>query len=277
MADYWGGAWTEIKVEVLSKYLRFYTLALKNKYWWNRIYIDAFAGTGQCEIRDGEGSKIIDGSAKRALDNSPPFQKLIFIEADGKRHKELKELCSHYPEKEIEIFESDANKKIQEICISTNWNNNRAVLFLDPYGMETDWSTIEAIAKTKAIDLWYLFPLSGFYRNLPRQKKAQDQSKIDSLNKLLGTNEWESFYTEQQNFTPDLFLQSEPDMVRENDWKDLSEFVKDRLERIFVAVTHPLILPIKGAPQFALFFAVSNKAAIGPGMRAANWILKHAE
>ncbi|WP_375494674.1 hypothetical protein [uncultured Nostoc sp.] len=40
-----------------------------------------------------------------------------------------------------------------------NWRSNRAVLFLDPFGMQIPWSTIEAIAHTEAIDLWYLFPL----------------------------------------------------------------------------------------------------------------------
>ncbi len=33
------------------------------------------------------------------------------------------------------------------------------MVFLDPYGMQVEWSTIEALAATKAIDLWYLFPL----------------------------------------------------------------------------------------------------------------------
>ncbi|MEW6074198.1 MAG: hypothetical protein AB1726_16580 [Planctomycetota bacterium] len=35
----------------------------------------------------------------------------------------------------------------------------RKVLFLDPYGMQVEWVTIEAVAQTKAIDLWVLFPL----------------------------------------------------------------------------------------------------------------------
>jgi len=80
MASNWGGPWTEIKVDVVTKYLRFYTLALKNQDWCDRIYIDAFAGSGHCEIRYGNGTKTIEGSAKRALENDPPFQKLIFIE-----------------------------------------------------------------------------------------------------------------------------------------------------------------------------------------------------
>ena len=31
--------------------------------------------------------------------------------------------------------------------------------FSNPYGMQVEWTTIEAIAATKAIDLWILFPL----------------------------------------------------------------------------------------------------------------------
>ena len=30
-------------------------------------------------------------------------------------------------------------------------------LFLDPYGMQVEWATIESIAHTQAIDLWLLF------------------------------------------------------------------------------------------------------------------------
>ena len=36
---------------------------------------------------------------------------------------------------------------------------NRAVVFLDPYGAQVDWSTIRDIGETKTIDLWVLFPL----------------------------------------------------------------------------------------------------------------------
>jgi three-Cys-motif partner protein len=40
-----------------------------------------------------------------------------------------------------------------------DWQKERAVVFLDPYGMQVEWSTIEALAPTKGIDLWNLLPL----------------------------------------------------------------------------------------------------------------------
>ena len=58
----------------------------------------------------------------------------------------------------MEILNEDANTAVQRICASTNWHNNRAVLFLDPYGMQVSWETLAAVAATKAIDLWMLYP-----------------------------------------------------------------------------------------------------------------------
>ena len=46
----------------------------------------------------------------------------------------------------------NANLEIQNLC-NKDWRSRRAVLFLDPYGMQVEWKTIEAIAATKAIDL----------------------------------------------------------------------------------------------------------------------------
>ena len=57
-------------------------------------------------------------------------------------------------------FRSDANEYLNEpLWQGLDRGPRRAVLFLDPYGMEVEWDTMVAIAKTQAIDLWILFPL----------------------------------------------------------------------------------------------------------------------
>jgi three-Cys-motif partner protein len=65
------------------------------------------------------------------------------------------------------------------------------VLFLDPYGMEVDWQTLKAIARTKAIDVWYLFSLSGLYRQATVKLSDVDDSKRTALNRILGSSTWE--------------------------------------------------------------------------------------
>lgn len=89
-----GGNWTEEKLDILKKYLNAYNTALKNQPF-KRIYIDAFAGTGYrqqrkkqygfdlfAEEKQEESAQFLKGSAKLALEASPPFHKYIFIESD---------------------------------------------------------------------------------------------------------------------------------------------------------------------------------------------------
>ena len=77
------------------------------------------------------------------------------------RVTELETLKSEFPKlcDDIMVINAEANSYIQDMCSNRRWTKNRAVLFLDPFGMEVTWETIAAIAKTKAIDLWILFPV----------------------------------------------------------------------------------------------------------------------
>ncbi len=56
----------------------------------------------------------------------------------------------------MDIILTDANEHLLWWCRATDWKRHRAVVFLDPYGVQVEWRTIEAIAQTKGIDLWLL-------------------------------------------------------------------------------------------------------------------------
>jgi three-Cys-motif partner protein len=47
-----GGNWTEEKLNIFTSYLDAYLIALQNQKF-KKIYIDAFAGTGEIETSDG--------------------------------------------------------------------------------------------------------------------------------------------------------------------------------------------------------------------------------
>ena len=72
---------------------------------------------------------------------------------------------------------SDANAALKTLCGRYQWRSERAVLFLDPFGMHVEWSTLEAIAKTGAVDVWYLFPYAGLYRQAAKNADALDADK----------------------------------------------------------------------------------------------------
>jgi hypothetical protein len=74
--------------------------------------------------------------------------------SDAKRCTELEGLKTEFPDlaANIRVEHGEANEELQKIC-AKDWSAHRAVLFLDPYGMQVEWQAIEAVAKTKAIDL----------------------------------------------------------------------------------------------------------------------------
>lgn len=276
LTHFYGGVWSDAKNEVLTNYLQLYSTALKNKSF-QRIYIDAFAGTGERhqETLD-EGTLAIPGSVKRALEVDPPFHRYYFVERHPARYQQLRRLCDKYPDRDIRPFCEDSNTVICRLCDEINWRHTRAVMFLDPYGLSVQWETLERIAQTEAIDLWYLFSLAGLYRQAPHRRSRQDGSKQRRLDQTLGTTEWRNaFYPDSGQ--DDLFGH-EADPSRLQDWQPLLQFVRQRLGTLFSRVPEPLVLPKKGSPMSALFFACANPnpKAQGLSMRAANHILKQA-
>lgn len=265
-----GGIWTRIKLEALQNYLVAFNTAL-SKQNFTRIYIDAFAGTGRCDITvDGEKTSI-DGSARRALAIDPPFNTYTFIELRAKKLAALKALEAEYPGKSINVIRDDANAALKTLCEKYAWRNERAVLFLDPFGMHVEWTTLQAIAKTGAIDVWYLFPYSGLYRQAAKNADAMDSDKEESITRLLGTDEWrQMFYAPKRQAS--LFGGDDGD-EREADHRQMLDFVSRRLKELFPAVTDPKILyqsgdskNPSGAPLFALYFAASNPSPKAYGL-----------
>ncbi len=262
-----GGSWTEQKLDVLRNYLRAYTTALKAKPF-ELLYIDAFAGAGRSRPRrqesggpepdDGarDDQSYRDGSPRIAL-NTGAFHRYIFIEKIGRQASQLAGLRADFPQlaAAIEIIAGDANEVVPELCRRVSWRNWRGVIFIDPYGMQLSWSTLEAIAATRALDVWLLVPIMAINRLLVRSGRhpAGWERKLD---RTLGTADWRTvLYSE----SPQLTLNGSIELIKEPLSK-LLRFEKERLEGIFRGgVAEPgILVNSRDAPLYALFFAVSN-------------------
>jgi len=290
-----GGDWTTRKLDVLAGYLKSYTTALKNQpnpqRPFRKLFVDAFAGTGYREARrDSAGSSqdalfpdlvehepqsLLDGSARIALKTEPPFDRYVFIERSAERCVRLEALKSDFPNlaERIAIRHGDANAEIQELC-SADWGSQRAVIFLDPYGMQVEWATIEAIARTKAIDLWILFPFGiGVNRLLTRSGDIPEPWRR-RLTLLLGTEDWyNAFY--QVATTPTLFGDDEERLVKAK-METIGKYFNDRLKDIFagVAAEPGVLRNSTNSPLYLLCFAVGNERGKEVALRIANHWLK---
>lgn len=281
-----GGDWTTTKLEVLAKYLCAYTTALK-KQPFTKTYIDAFAGTGYRKTTEESSAgplfadwadqvphELLDGSARIALKSDPSFDRFIFIEKSRKRCKALRQLEFEFPEHDnnIAVLQGDANVEIQKLCRGP-WASQRAVLFLDPYGMQVEWPTIEAVAKTQAIDLWLLFPLGIGVNRLLTKSGEIDKPWIRRLNLLLGTEDWyDEFY--KIEYTPTLFG-GENERIEKASNETIGRYFNNRLKSIFAGVAEPGFLRNSvGCPLYLLCFAASNERGSKIALRIANHLLK---
>jgi three-Cys-motif partner protein len=284
-----GGAWTEQKLDVLEKYLVAYRTALKHQTF-KTAYIDAFAGTGYRSEREDEAcgtdllfadlaaaepQSMLEGSVARALRVSPPFDTYIFIEKDPERAAGLEALKHQHSGLQVDVRQGDANAVIRELC-ARNWTRHRAVLFLDPYGMQVERSTIEAVARTQAIDMWLLFPLGiGVTRLLPNSGKlpAGWRRRLDLL---LGTTTWsDELYRIEK--VPTLFG-DETEIVKKASNDVIGRYFVDRLKTAFPGVADlPLVLTNStGCPLYLFCFAAANPAGAKIALKIANHILKKA-
>jgi three-Cys-motif partner protein len=289
-AHRFGGDWTSTKLDVLEKYLSSYTKVLKNQPF--RIaYIDAFAGTGYRTLRYDEDAHstellfpdlatpgpqdLLDGSARLALKIEPRFDRYIFIERSPERCRQLENLRQEFPDlsASIRIEQGEANQEIRKLC-EKNWRSRRAVLFLDPYGMQVEWETIAAIAATEAIDLWVLFPLGiGVNRLLTRTGKIPPEWRA-RLDALLGTQDWyDEFYRVETS--PTLFGGEEERVVKAT-VETIGRYFNDRLRTVFAGVAdEPAVLRNStSCPLYLFCFAAGNAKGAPIALKIANHLLK---
>jgi three-Cys-motif partner protein len=289
-----GGNWTDDKLMRLEKYLRAYRQIFeKNQYAirYRTIYVDAFAGSGKrinpatspapplvefFDATDAADAQLFQqGSVEVALSLKSPFDAYLFIEHNPLYAQELEQfIAQQFPILHpcTTIVTGDANIKLQHWCNTTDWKRHRAVVFLDPYGMQVEWKTLEAIAATQAIDMWLLFPLGQAINRLLTRQTIPSGRWSERLTALFGTDEWQAvFYAT----SPQLSMFDEPQLVKTATFQSIQRFFVKRLESIFPKVAEPRpLLNSRNVPLYLLCFAASNARVAPTAVKIAQHILQ---
>lgn len=295
MMHRFGGKWTEEKLERLHKYLMAYRRIFTGNpraAYFSTYYVDAFAGSGSREIGkssdgsraplfgDGGDGDVLEykrGSARIALEIESPFDHYLFIDADPEHISELEMFKSEYRllADRIEIKNAEANDYMKHWCEEMNWGRNRAVMFLDPYGMQVEWDTIEAVASTKAVDMWLLFPLGQAVNRLLTKDEPPPDAWAARLTKMLGTDEWRNdFYRRIEN--RDLFDEADDKFLKTATYESIGSFFIERLRSVFAGVAdRPLALyNSKNIPIYLLCFAAGNPKGAPTAVKIADDLLQ---
>lgn len=284
-----GGPWTEKKLAVLRKYLSAYQQIFKKNpkaKYYETVYIDAFAGTGDRKPRTNDGNvRLLDemrdeeaalkkGSARVALELPMPFDRYVFIEKRKDFIRELKgmvheEFPALYPRCTIE--RGDCNLSLAHWCQEQHWSSTRAVAFLDPYRMTVEWPLIETLGRTRGVDLWVLVPVGVGVARLLTKGRMPGEVWAKRLDRFFGTPAWRTaFY--QQRIEPDFFEQQVERIEKVASIQAISTFFNERLATVFpyVAPQPGRLMNSRHSLLFLLHFASHNAT----GLRIANDILK---
>lgn len=250
-------------------------------------YVDGFAGSGRRYGDDGSAGqeafqdfmepdtkRFYIGSVERALRLEPPFDQYLFIEQKAAYADELEDLTRTFTGRtgQVTVRREDVNVAIPEWCHEMQ-SKDRALVFLDPYGMQVNWSTVEALAKTQKVDLWILVPLGQAVIRLLTEKRPP-QEWGQRLTAFFGEDAWQHhFYVKTQAGT---LFDDEPEYVRNTDYEKITGYMVQRFKTIFAGVLKsPIILRnSRGVPLYLLCFAASNPAKANLAVKIASDIAK---
>ena len=276
------GPWAADKLTKLGKYLTAY-MTIMHKRRWRTVYIDAFAGAGIAKVRADnvdsalltsadykqgeEYQRILDGSPKVALDLGHPFSTYVFVELNDARVEHLRKLESAYPGRDVRIRQSDCNKYLQEVVRKVDWRKWRAVVFLDPFGMQVPWSTIEMLAKTRAVEVLINFPVGMAIQRLLKVTGKFTEQERAKLSDYFGDTGWyDLLYRE----TPTLFGDTVIEKM-DHSGDRLVSWYQSRLRDAFGFSPRPhLVRNTRKSPLYYLVFAGPNRT----GAKIAEHVLQ---
>lgn len=265
------GEWAEDKLELLEKYLRAYARIMHRQVpkWLQGgfHYIDAFAGAGYA--RKKEEGYLIEGSPAIALKVEPAFWSYHFVEVSPERVELLKRLRGEFPGKSMKIYRKDANLVLREEIVTWLEESEkliRAFIFLDPYGLQVQWKTIESLGSLKGnaqVDIFVNFPLMGVHRAALPTKRRPSESQMVLLKKVIGDAKVkqviDEVYAEHLTLFPD--IRGIEKLKLGAEW--LAGIYRCRLTSIFEYVSDAVIMRnSKNAPLYVLTLASHRQVAV---------------
>jgi three-Cys-motif partner protein len=276
-----GDKHTDQKLGVVQRYLQAYATALKFQPF-DLVYIDACAGSGssvpksafkeEAEFQQTEfeglvspvadTDQLIVGSAIRALGVEPPFSSYLLNDTKKSNVDALRQSAQqHFPYliDRIEFSRLDANKMLRDVCAKYDWSATRAVVFLDPFGLQIDYETLQLLAKTEAVDVWYLVPVFAMYRQVSGAGEINPDGgpRVDAA---LGTTSWRDVAVVEQVEPGGLFDQPHLKPKRAVDIAWFESVAKERIGAAFGGRVLDEALPLgrNGIQEFSLMFAWAN-------------------
>lgn len=263
-----GSEHTSRKLGTIEKYLSAFTTALK-KQSFELLYVDACAGSGASAPKSSaaqgmllDADVLTIGSAVRAMSIDPAFDRYVLNDVKRSNVRSLENIVSkEFPhlKDRVSVTQLDANAALVDLCEKVAWRRSRAVVFLDPFGLQIKYDTLEALAETRAVDLWYLVPVHAMSRQVSGGGVVLDDGG-KSVDEALGTIAWRSVATVVVEPPKDLFGDAVTSVTKVANAGWFEQVAKERLAAAFGGRVLDATLPLGkgGLHEYSLMFAWAN-------------------
>ena len=297
-----GGGHSEQKLDAVEAYLEFYTKSLRNKFELH--YVDAFSGCGHYNPNpsspEQESLALVrrnewrEGSALRAMKLTHRFHQYIFMEKNERLLSKLRgtiEKQGLNPDGRVQTWPVDANEGLRNWVQSFQPNirtgnhlGRRAVCFLDPYGLQVEWETLECLCTKEGIDIWILIPSGHMIsRAMPNRETHKthgfEQNWEARLDCFFGSTTWrDKLY--QRGYSKDLWGNEDRTQIKKPA-NAIEQYTLDRLETLPVWRCPQTIqlCDAHGNRLFSLLFMMTspnNNAAVKLAERVVEHIISKA-
>lgn len=242
--------WTRNKLEILAGYLSAFNQAsyLKTS---ERLYIDLMAGLPT--NRDRETGQEFDGSARLALQASPPFTRLAFCEKPEQAAALEADLRHRHPTRNFQVYPGDCNQTIDRVLADlAAWRWAPTFVFVDQQAAEIHWQTLAKlaafrIAKWKT-ELWILMSPAMIIRGVAGTNGPAFAARVDAL---YGNRTWRRIQAarERDSITPEQYRDEMVNLLRWQLEQDLGYNMTARI---------PMRMP--NMPLYDMVFATDHLA-----------------
>ena len=288
----WGGPWTEQKLDCFESYVKAYLTIMnvyRDKFNWKLIYFDGFAGCGsrtlsECE-QEEQSNELLElfesdncddtkkelnvyaGAAERVIrleQEMRGFDYYYFVDTNESNLTKLNLKLAQYNVQGKVAYRHDNANKQAELLAGAMANNPKlkTLCFLDPFGMNIKWETIQQLAG-KSIDLWILVPIGTIVNRLV--KVDGTLMYPETLENFFGLNREEIQSRMQVKETEQTLFGEEQKIYKVNDAiSKLANLYCEQLGTLFDYVTNePLVLYNSNhLPIFHFVCASNNQTAI---------------
>jgi three-Cys-motif partner protein len=246
------GPWAREKLHYLNAYMEIFNGGMRY-HFPRRVFIDLMAGPGLCAQQDT--LEFFPGSPLLALEQDPPFERVICVERDVVLADALRARTAH--DARLTVVNSDCNapetiSAVRQVVVETG--GGLGLAFVDNLGLNVPFSTIRTMTRGGLrIDLLITFQVSDIQRNVG-QAMQDDPAHGPRFDEFFGTRDWRGCVKAFERGE-----RSAPDVT-----SALTDYYQEQLEAIgypAVAQLHRLIRNKGNAPLYRLVLAGRHERA----------------